>query len=62
MAFTDAITVISIKTYEPNVGLMEKDTVAGEIKHALISATRATRSPDYPNDINYKATFECVFG
>lgn len=53
------LPVISIKTYVPDVDLMEKDTAGGEIKHALILATCATHSPNYPNDINYKGA---VFG
>ncbi len=56
------LPVISIKTYAPDVDLMEKDTAGGEIKHALIPATCATRSPNYPNDINYKGAFKSVFG
>lgn len=32
------LPVISIKTYAPDVDLMEKDTGGGEIKHALIPA------------------------
>lgn len=56
------LPVISIKTYAPDVDLMEKDTAGGEIKHALVPGTCATRSPNYPNDGNYKGTFKCVFG
>ncbi len=56
------LPVISIMTYAPNMGLMEKDTAAGEIKHASVQAACATHSPNYPNDINYKARFKSVFG
>lgn len=56
------LPVISIKTYAPDVDLMEKDTAGGEIKCALIPATCATCSPNYPNDINYKGAFKSVFG
>lgn len=56
------LPVISIKTYAPDMDLMEKDTAGGEIKHDLIPATCATHSPNYPNDSNYKGTFESVFG
>ncbi len=56
------LPVISIMTYVPDVGLMEKDTAAGEIKHAFIQATCATHSLYYPNDIKYKATLKSVFG
>lgn len=56
------LPIISIKTYAPDMDLMEKDTACGKIKHTLIPATCATHSLNYPNDSNYKGPFKSVFG